>query len=133
MAIPSAPGGIGAPVMICKAVPGPTGPRGGVPGGEHACDLELHRRPAVSSERTAKPSMAVLAKGGRSPGSARRPRGLGRRLIERDLDGVERPARREHGPLDLYQGDQLFGALSTMMLLPGGYRLTATIYLALRN
>ena len=60
----SAPSGIGAPVKIRAACPGPTTPENGRP----AADSPTHssRAPAlaVSTARTAYPSIAELAKGG---------------------------------------------------------------------
>ena len=96
----SAPGGIGAPVMMRTASPGPTvavgrrarrrgcrRPRGG-PGASSAA-------PAVSAARTAKPSIAVLSNGGTASAAATasavtQPERVG----ERHAAGAERAARR---------------------------------------
>ena len=72
----SAPAGIGAPVMIRMAWPGPTVGVGAVPAGQRADDVSADRGAAggSSAARTAKPSIAVLANGGTASSARDRPR-----------------------------------------------------------
>ena len=60
----SAPSGIGAPVMIRIASPGPTATVGAAPAARVPTTASSTGAPAVSAARTAKPSIAVLANGG---------------------------------------------------------------------
>ena len=60
----SAPGGIGAPVMMRSASPAPTLVSVALPAANVPTTRSSTGAPAVSAARTAKPSIAVLAKGG---------------------------------------------------------------------
>ncbi len=72
MTMASAPGGMGAPVMIRAASPGPTGlSRPDIPAATVPTTFRVTGASATSAARTANPSMAVLAKGGTdSPATA---------------------------------------------------------------
>ncbi len=65
----SAPGGIGAPVMIRTASPAPTARVGATPAGSVSTTARSTGAPTVSIERTANPSMAVLSNGGTASGA----------------------------------------------------------------
>ena len=66
MTTASAPGGIVAPVMMRLASPGPTVTCGACPAAMVSTTRSSHGASATSAERTANPSMAVLANGGMS-------------------------------------------------------------------